>query len=129
MYFRGTTFVTTFAPGGSASRLLAGRYVDPPFIMETRKDGGPPNYAAARNGVPYYEFPSTRVATHFVTDMPPRVSAHRGLGAYANVFAIESFIDELAHEAGADPVEYRLRFLEDSRARDVLTKAKREVPK
>lgn len=110
-------------PGGSASRLLSGRYVDPPFIMETRKDGGPPNYAAARNGVPYYEFPSTRVATHFVTDMPLRVSAHRGLGAYANVFAIESFIDELAHEAGVDPVEYRLRFLEDSRARDVLTKA------
>ncbi len=109
-------------PGGSASRLLPGRYVDPPFIMETRRDGGPPNYASARNGIPYYEFPSTRVATHFVTDMPLRVSAHRGLGAYANVFAIESFIDELAHEAGADPLEYRLRFLQDPRARDVLTK-------
>jgi nicotinate dehydrogenase subunit B len=109
-------------PGGSASRLLSGRYVDPPFIMETRKDGGPPNYAAARNGVPKYEFPSTRVATHFVTDMPLRVSATRGLGAFANVFAIESFIDELAHEAGVDPVEYRLRFLKDPRARDVLMK-------
>jgi len=109
-------------PGGSASRLLSGRYVDPPFIMETRRDGGPPNYAAARNGVPYYEFPSTRVATHFVTDMPLRVSAHRGLGAYANVFAIESFMDELAHAAGADPLEYRLRFLNDERARDVLLK-------
>ncbi len=109
-------------PGGSASRLLSGRYVDPPFIMETRRDGGPPNYASARNGIPYYEFPSTRVATHFVTDMPCRVSAHRGLGAYANVFAIESFIDELAHEAGADPLEFRLRYLEDPRARDVLVK-------
>jgi nicotinate dehydrogenase subunit B len=109
-------------PSGSASRLLSGRYVDPPFIMETRKDGGPPNYAAARNGVPYYEFPSTRVATHFVTDMPLRVSAHRGLGAYANVFAIESFIDELATAAGADPLEYRLRYLKDPRARDVLIK-------
>ena len=109
-------------PSGSATRLLSGRYVDPPFIMETRKDGGPPNYAAARNGVPYYEFPSTRVATHFVTDMPLRVSAHRGLGAYANVFAIESFIDELAVAAGADPLEYRLRYLKDERARDVLMK-------
>jgi nicotinate dehydrogenase subunit B len=109
-------------PGGSATRLLSGRYVDPPFIMETRRDGGPPNYAAARNGIPYYEFPSTRVATHFVTDMPLRVSAHRGLGAYANVFAIESFMDDLAHEAGADPLEYRLRFLSDPRARDVLMK-------
>ncbi len=109
-------------PGGDPARLLSGRYVDPPFIMETRRDGGPPNYASARNGVPYYEFPSTRVATHFVTDMPVRVSAHRGLGAYANVFAIESFIDELAHEAGADPLEYRLRYLKDPRARDVLLK-------
>lgn len=109
-------------PGGSASRLLSGRYVDPPFIMEKRRDGGPPNYASARNGIPLYEFPGTRVATHFVTDMPLRVSATRGLGAYANVFAIESFIDELAHEAGADPLEYRLRYLKDERARDVLTK-------
>jgi nicotinate dehydrogenase subunit B len=109
-------------PGGSASRLLSGRYMDPPFIMEPRNDGGPPNYAAARNGIPYYEFPSTKVSTHFVREMPLRVSAHRGLGAYANVFAIESFIDELAHEAGVDPVEYRLRYLSDPRAIDVLTK-------
>ncbi len=110
-------------PGGSAARLLSGRYVDPPFIMEEPRDGGPPNYAAARNGIPYYEFPSTKVSTHFVSEMPLRVSAHRGLGAYANGFAIESFIDELAHVAGADPVEYRLRFLKDERARDVLIRA------
>lgn len=109
-------------PGGRPARLLSARYVDPPLVMETRTDGGPPNYAAARNGVPYYEFPSTRVATHFVTDMPLRVSAHRGLGAYANVFAIESFMDELAAAAAADPLEYRLRYLKDERARDVLTK-------
>ena len=109
-------------PGGSASRLLSGRYVDPPFIMEKRRDGGPPNYAAARNGIPLYDFPATRVSTHFVTDMPLRVSATRGLGAYANVFAIESFIDELAHGAGVDQIEYRLRYLKDPRARDVLMK-------
>jgi CO/xanthine dehydrogenase Mo-binding subunit len=109
-------------PGGKAGRLLSGRYVDPPFELPTPTDGGPPNYAAARNGIPLYEFPGTRVATHFVTEMPLRVSATRGLGAFANVFAIESFIDELAHEAGADPLEYRLRFLKDQRARDVLVK-------
>ena len=93
-----------------------------PSSWKKRRDGGPPNYASARNGIPLYEFPGTRVATHFVTDMPIRVSATRGLGAYANVYAIESFIDECAHEAGADPVEYRLRFLKDPRARDVLVK-------
>ena len=57
--------------------------------------------------------------------MPLRVSSTRGLGAYANVMAIEQFIDELAHKAGVDPVEYRLRFLKDERCRDVLTSAPR----
>ena len=61
--------------------------------------------------------------THFITDMPLRVSSTRGLGAYANVFAIESFIDELARAASVDPVEYRLRFLKDERAREAVQKA------
>jgi CO/xanthine dehydrogenase Mo-binding subunit len=55
--------------------------------------------------------------------MPLRVSALRALGAYVNVFSIESFMDELALAAGADPVEFRLRHLDDSRARDVITTA------
>jgi CO/xanthine dehydrogenase Mo-binding subunit len=108
-------------PGGKAGNLLSGRYVDPAFEMPVPKDGGPPNYAAARNGIALYEFPGQRVVTHFVTEMPLRVSSTRGLGAYANVIAVEQFIDELAVAAGADPVEYRLRFLKDPRARDVLT--------
>ena len=37
-----------------------------------------------------------------------------------NVFAIESFMDELALLAGADPVEFRLKHLDDPRARDVV---------
>jgi CO/xanthine dehydrogenase Mo-binding subunit len=57
--------------------------------------------------------------------MPLRVSSTRSLGAYANVFAIEQTMDTLAHEAGADPVAYRLRHLEDGRARDVLNAAAR----
>jgi CO/xanthine dehydrogenase Mo-binding subunit len=55
--------------------------------------------------------------------MPLRVSALRGLGAYMNVFSIESFMDELAGAAGVDPVEFRLKHLEDPRARDVVTTA------
>lgn len=109
-------------PSGQARRALSARYIDPPMEMDERKDGGPPNYAAARNGIPLYEFTNKRVSTHFVPAMPLRVSAHRGLGAYANAFAIEAFINELAVEANADPVEYRLRYLKDPRARDVLTK-------
>jgi len=110
-------------PGGDPGRLLSGRYVDPPFEMPELRDGGPPNYAAARNGIAPYDFPGHKVTTHWTSEMPLRVSAHRGLGAYANVMAIESFMDELAHAAGVDPLEYRLRYLKDQRARDVLMAA------
>jgi CO/xanthine dehydrogenase Mo-binding subunit len=55
--------------------------------------------------------------------MPLRVSALRALGAYMNVFSIESFMDELAAAAKADPVEFRLRHLEDRRATEVVRTA------
>jgi CO/xanthine dehydrogenase Mo-binding subunit len=57
--------------------------------------------------------------------MPLRVSALRGLGAYMNVFSIESFVDELSAAAGVDPVQMRLRHLDDARARDVIAAAAR----
>jgi CO/xanthine dehydrogenase Mo-binding subunit len=52
--------------------------------------------------------------------MPLRVSALRSLGAYMNIFAIESFMDEMAVAANADPIEFRLKHLEDTRAKDVV---------
>jgi CO/xanthine dehydrogenase Mo-binding subunit len=52
--------------------------------------------------------------------MPLRTSSLRSLGAHLNVFAAESFVDELAEAAGADPVEYRLRHLADPRGRAVI---------
>jgi CO/xanthine dehydrogenase Mo-binding subunit len=110
-------------PSGKAGNLLSGRYVDPPFEQPVPQDGGPPNYAAARNSIAPYDFPGHWVATHFTPEMPLRVSSTRGLGAYANVFAIESFMDEVAAASGADPLEFRLRHLSDQRARDVLTAA------
>ena len=54
---------------------------------------------------------------------PLRISALRGLGSYANIFAIESFMDELAHAARVEPVEFRLRNLRDERARAVIEAA------
>ena len=109
-------------PNGKAGNLLSGLYLKKPFEQPVPENGGPPNYSADRNAIAYYELPGQRVVTHFITEMPLRVSSTRSLGAYANIFAIESFMDELAHAAGADPLEYRLRFLKDERARDVLTK-------
>ena len=63
------------------------------------------------------------MTTHFITSFSARASSTRGLGAYSNVFAIESFMDELAARAKADPLEYRLRHLKDERGRAVLQKA------
>jgi nicotinate dehydrogenase subunit B len=110
-------------PGGNPGNLLSARYLEKPFPMPKPQNGGAPNFAADRNGIALYDFPGHNVLTHFITEMPLRVSSTRGLGAYANVFAIESFMDELAHSVGADPVAYRLRFLKDERARDAIVRA------
>ena len=109
-------------PSGKAGNLLAARSLEKPFALPTPVNGGPPNYAADRNAIALYEFPGQTVNTHFLTNFAARASSTRGLGAYANVFSIESFMDELAHRAKADPVEYRLRYLKDERARAVLQK-------
>src|ERR1044072_4909450 len=52
--------------------------------------------------------------------MAIRTAAVVTLGSQGNVFAIESFLDELATERGEDPVAFRLRHLSDPRARDVI---------
>jgi nicotinate dehydrogenase subunit B len=76
-----------------------------------------------RNAIAIYDIPRKRMTQHFIPEMPIRVSALRTLGAYANVFAIESFMDELAAAAAADPVEFRLRHLSDPRAKAVIEAA------
>lgn len=76
-----------------------------------------------RNADPIYDFPDRRIVKHMVRELPLRTSSLRSLGAYANVFAIESFMDELAHESSADPLEFRLKHLTDERARVVLEAA------
>ena len=78
---------------------------------------------AERNAVPLYELPARTITCHRLLSMPIRTSALRTLGAFANVFAIESFMDELAAERGEDPLAFRLRHLKDARARAVLEAA------
>ncbi|HSR81733.1 MAG TPA: molybdopterin cofactor-binding domain-containing protein [Hyphomicrobiaceae bacterium] len=92
-------------------RLIA---FNPPMTM-----GG----GAERNSVPLYDFASMRVTCHRLLTMPIRTSALRTLGAFANIFAIESFMDELAAERGESPLDFRLRYLKDERARGVLRAA------
>lgn len=78
---------------------------------------------AERNAIPSYDFPAWHVVNHRVLTMPLRTSALRALGALANVFAAESFMDELALAAGRDPVEFRLAGCTDPRAREVIERA------
>jgi CO/xanthine dehydrogenase Mo-binding subunit len=75
---------------------------------------------ADRNARPTYVFPNARVRLHLLQSTVLRVSSLRGLGSPQNTFGNESFIDELAHAAGADPIEYRIRHLKDERAIAVL---------
>ena len=86
-----------------------------------------PSGGSDRNSVPLYAIENMQVNKHFVTDIPVRGSSLRGLGAYGNVFSIESFMDELAAKSGADPFEFRERHLRDSRALEVLRRLKEEV--
>ena len=113
-------------PEGPAGNLLAARYLAQPFAQPEPKPIPQPEGGGDRNAIPIYTVPNARVISHFIPQMPLRVSALRALGAYHNVFSIESFMDELAHAAGADPVEFRLRHLDDSRAHDVVTMAAKE---
>jgi nicotinate dehydrogenase subunit B len=100
--------------------LLAAWHLAQPFQHAPPGEIPLPSGGADRNAVPYYDLPSQRITEHFLPTMPIRVSSLRTLGAFGNVFAIESFMDELAEAVGADPVEYRLRHLTDDRAKAVI---------
>jgi len=108
---------------GNAGSLLAGGDIAKPFQPPPPRAIPQPEGGGDRNAIPIYALARARVVSHFLEAMPVRVSALRALGAHLNVFAIESFMDELAQAAGADPVEFRLAHLEDARARDVIRTA------
>jgi CO/xanthine dehydrogenase Mo-binding subunit len=76
-----------------------------------------------RNAPTNYKIENQQITMRWISRLPLRVSALRSLGAFANSFANESFIDELAVMVGADPVEFRLLHLQDPRSREVLTTA------
>ena len=106
--------------GGSG--LLASWHLEEPFKPLSPSPQKAPRSGSSRNADPLYRLPRKRIVNHLLPDSTLRASSLRGLGAYANVFAIESFMDELARAADTDPVEFRLRHLTDERARAVIEK-------
>lgn len=108
---------------GTTSGLLSAWYLEEPFEAPVPVPSQWPHAGGYRNADPLYRLPNKRVVKHYVQDRPLRTSSMRGLGAFANVFAIESFMDELAYAAGKDPAAFRLDYLEDDRAREVIQAA------
>lgn len=106
-------------PGrGGFAELTNAALLDPPLpfpavsadVPQARGGG------ADRNATPLYAIPNVQVQKRILSGWPVRTSALRGLGAYANVYALESLIDELAEAAGQCPVAFRIAHLEDKRA-------------
>ena len=108
---------------GKAGNLLSATHLARPFAPPTPKPIPQPEGSGDRNAVPYYTLPNARVVHRFQPQGVFRTSAVRSLGAYCNVFAIESFMDELARVAKVDPVAFRLRHLADPRAIDCVRTA------
>ena len=104
-------FATRYPSNGAPTLalLLTGAVAPVPAVFEM----------GDRTAIPPYDYENMRVVAH---DMPPIVRASwiRGVSALPNTFAHESYIDELAAEAGVDPIEYRLRYLKDKRAVDLV---------
>ncbi|NNE89170.1 MAG: xanthine dehydrogenase family protein molybdopterin-binding subunit [Silicimonas sp.] len=101
--------------------LRAASYIANPIHPAPAKDvpierGG----GADRNAIPGYDIPGVRLNKRLVRDLPYRSSSLRSLGAYTNVIAIESLIDDIVAEIGADPFEFRRKHLSDPRAIAVL---------
>ncbi|SHH81306.1 molybdopterin cofactor-binding domain-containing protein [Bradyrhizobium erythrophlei] len=107
----GYDFATRYPSNGAPTLalLLTGAVAPVPDVFEM----------GDRTAIPPYDYDAMRVVAH---DMPPIVRASwlRGVSALPNTFAHESYIDELATEAGVDPIEYRLRYLRDKRAVDLV---------
>ena len=104
-------------PSGDPGNLLPAHYLENSFPQTSYGYSG----GGYRNSEPYYTVPQLKIDAHFF-EGPLRVSSLRSLGAYANIFAIESFMDELAERAGIEPLEFRLMHSEDPRAIDAIHK-------
>ena len=106
--------------------LLAAWHLDQSFAQPPGIDallGIQPT--SERNAVPIYDFANQRVVLNALERLPVRTGTLRAIGGFLNTYAIECFMDELAHAAGVDPVELRLKHLGDERAIAVI-KAARE---
>lgn len=122
--YRHYTTRTGIRPSGYLlATQLSGGEVDVPLIAEP---GRILNAGSISGTVPPYAFGNSRTLIHALPTIAPhplRPTEFRTVAASGAVFAVESFVDELAAAAGRDPVEFRLAHLKDSRAIEVVKAA------
>ena len=108
------------------NHIAAFKPLDFPLLAATEtgipRPGNWVGFLFQNSGQPY-QFPNVLVNTKHVAEAFFRSSHLRSPGRIENTFANEGFMDELAMAANADPAEYRLRYLKDQRAIDVLQAA------
>ncbi|TPW28988.1 xanthine dehydrogenase family protein molybdopterin-binding subunit [Pararhizobium mangrovi] len=130
----GMSVAVNSAPHGNrpgrngAPNLRAAACLEKPFPFPRSKDvplssGG----GADRNAVPGYAIANLRASKRIVHDLPYRTSSLRSLGAFTNVYAIETLMDAIARDRDVDPVSFRLNHLEDPRAVAVIEGAVAEA--
>ncbi|NND09076.1 MAG: xanthine dehydrogenase family protein molybdopterin-binding subunit [Saprospiraceae bacterium] len=109
-------------PNKDPGTLLSARYLSKPFYMKGKGyiRGG------HRNAEPYYRIASNKLVAHHFQG-PLRVSSLRSLGAFANVFAIETIIDKMSRYLGEHPIDFRTKRLDDERAIAVLERLKEQT--
>jgi CO/xanthine dehydrogenase Mo-binding subunit len=67
-----------------------------------------------------YSFPNVKTTAHRLQSTPLKPSWIRSPGRLQNTFANEAFLDEIAAATGADPLDLRMKFLDDPRGRELL---------
>jgi len=106
--------------GGGNVKLVAAELAGLPFDK-----GMSPGNVIQNTAIPY-AFPNVRTVAHRLAETPFRPSWIRAPGRMQNTFCNESFLDELAAAAGADPLEFRLRYINnDARGTELLKRLAR----
>jgi isoquinoline 1-oxidoreductase beta subunit len=103
---------------------LAAEPVTPYVYGQARMDAEKGNdfIVVAGADVPFYDVPA-HVTEHVYEERGVRTAAWRGIAAGYTNFAVEAMVDDLAKQAGRDPLEYRLALIKDARAKKVVERA------
>jgi nicotinate dehydrogenase subunit B len=112
-----------WSPSHTARPRFAGQLIVSQLITGQLFPEGRFSFGAERNAPTNYTLPHQRVIVHYLVNNPIHASSMRSLGGAENTFANESFMDELAAAAGVDALEFRLRYLNEPRLREVITAA------